>query len=105
MKRVIKNDLALQDLDEQAAFIEADNPDAAIRFLDAANNTFAFLLRTPRAGRAWESSNPTLKELRVWRVRDFEKHLIFYRPTEDGIQVVRVLHASRDIERLFAGRE
>jgi plasmid stabilization system protein ParE len=29
--------------------------------------------------------------------RRFEKHLIFYRPMKDGIEVIRVLHASRDL--------
>jgi toxin ParE1/3/4 len=37
----------------------------------------------------------------MWRVRGFERYLIFYRPTDDGIDVVRVLHGSRDIESLF----
>ena len=32
-----------------------------------------------------------------WRLRGFEKHLIFYRPIKDGIEVIRVLHASRDL--------
>ena len=38
-----------------------------------------------------------LKGLRMWQVRGFEKHLIFYRPIKDGIEVIRVLHASRDL--------
>jgi toxin ParE1/3/4 len=33
----------------------------------------------------------------MWRVRRFDKHLIFYRPVADGIEVIRVLHASRDL--------
>jgi toxin ParE1/3/4 len=33
----------------------------------------------------------------MWRVRGFAKHLIFYRPIEDGIEVIRILHASRDL--------
>ncbi len=42
-----------------------------------------------------------LKGLRMWPVRGFERHLIFYRPIEDGIEVIRVLHASRDLEGLL----
>jgi plasmid stabilization system protein ParE len=34
-------------------------------------------------------------------IHDFSKYLVFYRPTQSGIEVVRVLHASRDIETLF----
>jgi plasmid stabilization system protein ParE len=33
----------------------------------------------------------------LWRVRGFEKHLIFYRPVKDGTEVIRVLHASCDL--------
>ena len=32
----------------------------------------------------------------------FEKILIFYLPLQDGIDVVRVVHGSRDLERLLA---
>jgi hypothetical protein len=30
--------------------------------------------------------------------------LVFYRPVPDGIEVVRVLHATRNIRRLFEER-
>jgi toxin ParE1/3/4 len=38
----------------------------------------------------------------VWRVKDFEKYLIFYRPQKDGIDVLRIIHGARDIEELFS---
>ena len=31
------------------------------------------------------------------RVRGFAKYLLFYRETPEGIELVRVLHAARDI--------
>ena len=37
-------------------------------------------------------------------VQGFEKHLVFYRPTEAGIEIVRVLHAARDIAAVLAGK-
>ena len=33
----------------------------------------------------------------MWQVPDFTNHLIFYRATETGIEIVRLLHAARDI--------
>ncbi len=39
--------------------------------------------------------------MRRWRIRGFENFSIFYFPIEDGIEVVRVLHGAREIERLF----
>jgi toxin ParE1/3/4 len=39
--------------------------------------------------------------MRMFRVKDFPKHLVFYRPIEGGIEVIRVLHASRNLAALF----
>jgi toxin ParE1/3/4 len=39
---------------------------------------------------------PELAELRKWRVKDFDNHLIFYLPRPDGVSIVRVLHAASD---------
>ena len=35
------------------------------------------------------------------RIKGFENHLIFYRPSEDGVDIIRVLHGARDIEKVF----
>jgi hypothetical protein len=42
-------------------------------------------------------------ELRVWPIRRFRSFLIYYRPIRNGIEVVRVLHAAQDAERIFRG--
>ena len=39
----------------------------------------------------------------MWRIRGFREFLIFYRPTKDGIEVVPVLHAKRDLQGLLEG--
>jgi toxin ParE1/3/4 len=44
-----------------------------------------------------------IKGLRMSRVRGFEGPLVFYRPLAGGIEIIRVLHASRDLEALFKG--
>ena len=48
-------------------------------------------------GERRHSSNPLLAGLRIWRIDGFPNHLIFYRPIEGGIEIVRVLHGVRDI--------
>jgi len=41
--------------------------------------------------------------MRKFPVSDgFEKIVLFYFPLKDGVNLVRVIHASRDIERLLA---
>ena len=52
-------------------------------------------------GERWESANPRLAGLRVWRIEGFPKYLIFYRLVTGGIEIVRVLHGARDIDRVL----
>ena len=102
MPKVSKRPQALIDLAEQADYIAEDNLDRALRFLEAADATFQFLADNPALGSPCDFENPEAAGIRRWRVRGFEKHLIFYRPTEDGVDIARVLHGSRDVERIFA---
>ena len=102
MPRIILRGSARRDLVEHFVFIgENTSEEASRRFLASANRTFEDLARMPRMGAARRFRNPKFADVRMWRVRRFEKHLIFYRPAQDGIIVLRVLHAARDIEKLF----
>ena len=40
----------------------------------------------------------------MWRITGFDNYLIFYRPVEGGVEIIRVLHAKRDNTALF-GRD
>jgi toxin ParE1/3/4 len=48
-----------------------------------------------------ELENLALRGLRWWRVKGFKRYIIFYRPSLQGIEVLRVLHAARDIEGIL----
>ncbi len=56
----------------------------ALRFLQAAEETFAELAAMPGMGRAEDFDHPRLTGMRRWRVRGFENYLIFYRPFSQG---------------------
>jgi toxin ParE1/3/4 len=102
MPRVVVSPAADRDLDEQADYLlNHASLDVALRFLDAVAKTFDFLARHPGVGAARNSRNPRFVGIRVARVQGFEKHLIFYRPMADGLEIVRVLHGHRDIEEIF----
>lgn len=91
-----------RDLDDQAAYLGQEaGLDLALRFLDAAAETFAFLARNPGNGAPRESKNPVFAGIRVRRVTGFEKHLVFYRLCEGGIEIVRVLHGHRDLDAIL----
>jgi len=59
----------------------------------------------PLMGSAREYRNSEFSGIRMWRVKGFRQYLIFYRPIQDGIEIVRVIHSSRDIAALFGEDE
>ncbi len=83
------------DLQTAARHIQQDNPDAALRFLQAAYDTFEFLTLNPGIGR--RRANLGYPEVRSWRVKGFRRFLIFYREFPDRVQIWRVLHGTRDL--------
>ncbi len=88
------------DLDEYAAYLESQaGLDTALRFYDAAASTFSRIAGMPGIGERWTSSNPRLADLRVRRIEGFENSIVFYRPSDEGIDIDRVLHGARDIDR------
>lgn len=104
--RVDKRPQAIRDLAEAAVYLaeESGSEDLAFRFLDAAEATFKRLAVMPEAGAARRYRDPELARVRMCRVAGFGRYLTFYRPTERGVEVIRVIHGSRDIEHLFGGR-
>ena len=100
---IIRVPQARRDIVETAIYLEEQNPDAAMRFLAAVEETLAVLVTMPGIGVARASGHPRLAGLRWLPVHGFEKHLIFYCPVDDGIEVIRVLHGARDIKSMFEG--
>jgi toxin ParE1/3/4 len=86
------------DLDEIAEFIGRSNPRAALRFLDAFDQTVAKLAKMPGLGSPYESSHPRLQDVRIQPIARFKKYWIFYRPTKNRIEVLRVLHGARELD-------
>ena len=100
---IYKSPLAETDIIDIAVHIANNNPDAAERFLKATEETFAFLVSMPLTGHIILFKNSRAKNVRVWSVQNFDRFLIFYRPVEDSIEIIRLLHTSRDIEAILGG--
>ena len=92
---------AKRDLIEHFAYIGQNNLDAANRFLVAVEEALAKLERLPGMGRVRAFRRQELQGIRSWVVRGFENYIIFYREVEGGIEVLRVLHGARDIDRVL----
>ena len=100
--RYIVRAKADEDLDEQAFYYATEaNPELGHRFLLSAHNTFALLATAPQMGWNPRLRNRDLRALRMFRVTGFARTLILYRPLEHGIEVLRVIHGSRNIHRLL----
>lgn len=84
---------------EYARYIAEDHLGSGIRFLDAVYATLEFIHDAPHIGRCWRDEG--VPGLRVWRVSGFPNHLIFYRPVEQGIEAVDLIHGARDLDTLL----
>ena len=103
MARVLKREAALRDLVAQWVwYAENGGIPIADRFLNAANATLELLAAHPESGRLFVSRKQGLRGIRQMPISDgFEKNLLFYFPLPDGVDLVRVIHGSRDLERLL----
>lgn len=100
-KRIVITPKASLDIDEHFAYIAQSNPDAALQFFDSVRESFAQLARMPGMGSQYPLKNLRLQDLRKWGVKGFKKYLIFYFEQDESIEILRVLYAGRDIERIL----
>jgi len=101
MNNLLKREQAKRDLEECFVFIAEENLDIAVHFLVYAEETLELLAKMPFLGSPRDFRSHRLRNLRMWHVKGFEDYLIFYRPTDDGVEIFRVLHVNRDIEAIF----
>ncbi|MGC1415241.1 MAG: type II toxin-antitoxin system RelE/ParE family toxin [Candidatus Acidiferrum sp.] len=90
-----------EDLGEQAYYFATKaGPELGHRFLLAAHETFGLLAKQLQIGWHPRLKNSLLASLRVFRVSSFEKMLVLYRPSPHGVEILRVVHGSRNIMAL-----
>lgn len=87
---------AEEDLHKVWEYVAQNNPEAAGKLIKEITRNFAVLRDFPQMGR---EQTRLLIGLRSFVVREY---VIFYQPFESGIEVLRVMHGSRDIEKVFA---
>lgn len=93
------------DLEEQAYYYAIHgNDDLGHRFLVAAHETFCLLASRPHLGWLPKLKHPKLESVRVFRVSGFEKILIIYSAGQKPIDILRVVHGSRNIQAILRSR-
>jgi toxin ParE1/3/4 len=103
--RVILRRAVPDDLAAILDYLGARAPSAADRFADAVQLALSKLAAFPGAGSLKPFRDARLRGVRTWRVPGFKKYLIIYRPIEDGIEVLAVLHGARNLRARLRERE
>ena len=83
------------DLETIADRIAPDSPARALTFLAELRRRCATLIDAPRPTR---SSHAMRLSASAWPYRDY---LIFYRVSDDSIEILHVLHGARDYETIL----
>jgi toxin ParE1/3/4 len=104
MAEFIVSPEAASDLEAIHNFIELDNADAADRVLEKIHLTVLKIARSPGIGSRVRVGRCAVEGLRSLPVAGFRKYRVIYRKRESRIEVIRVLHSSRDAEHLLDAR-
>jgi toxin ParE1/3/4 len=96
---------ANRDIDDAAdEYAESGGLDLGLQFLRAVERTWATLREFPFSGREYTWLDARLTGIRRTMVGSpFGVYLVFYRVSEEVVEVVRVLHGSRDIASILLG--
>jgi toxin ParE1/3/4 len=101
-RRIIRRPRATDDLTEQTAYYLSEaGREVASRFVRAVEETLEVVLDLPLSAPSRGYLNPSLEGLRMVQVRGFKRHVLFYRPTPEGLEFVRLLHDARDLKAIL----
>lgn len=86
---------ARRDINAIVGYIAKDSPKASEQFANDLSRKFAALAGAPLIGREHDDYGASI------RTFPFGNYMIFYRPTEAGVIIVRVLHGARNLPSAF----
>jgi len=83
------------DLSEIGEYIAKDNPINALRFIEKLHERCGLLTKNPFSGRPRNETGSGLRSI------IFGRYVIFYHVIDDCLEIVRIIHGSRDIPRVL----
>lgn len=95
MSRILRTLRSKQDYVDIWSYIAADNQAAADRLIEKLDAALDLLATAPGLGPRREEFGSGIHSFPVGH------YLIFYRPIEDGIELIRVLHGARNLPSIF----
>ena len=97
MSRIRISPRASSDLTEIWSYIADDSVANADAFIDKLHETIQMLANQSGSGRHREELSPGILSF------PFGRYIIFYRASQNAIEIVRVLHGARDVQTIFEG--
>jgi toxin ParE1/3/4 len=95
MRNVVRTPAVMRDLVAITDYIAADNLTAALVLYDEIDRLLTMIAQYPEMGEAVDDLSPSLRRF------TFGNYVLFYRTGDAEIELIRVLHGVRDIDRLF----
>ena len=95
MKQHIISPEANKDLEEIIDYFASRNIEAGERFIDEFNKKCRYLANVPNMGRSYSDIKDYLRGISL------NGYIIFYRVTDIGIEILRVVSGYRDYQSLF----
>jgi len=102
-RRLVFSDAAVADILEQADWYSAQaGRNLTRRWEKAVKSAISQVVGRPATGALCAFRSEILQDVRRTNITGFPKHLLFYRFDDDDLFVLRVVHGTRDLERLFS---
>jgi toxin ParE1/3/4 len=77
--------------------------EVAVKFIDHAETAFNQLAKMPGLGAKLGFKERRFADIRRWQIDGFDRLVIYYRETANGIQVVRVRDGGQAFATMFPG--
>ena len=96
MRRVKITAPACQDLNDISDYFLGKSVDAGDRFVKAFNQKCQHLAQFPHIGKSYTALKSGLRGIPLMN------HIIFYRVTDDTVQILRVISGYRDLKTVIS---
>jgi toxin ParE1/3/4 len=98
-RRLVIRPQAVRDIDGHSEYLALNRGErVAERFQQMVEEKLTEISEMPELGSIWESAAANLQGIRFRTLRRFRNHVVFYRVTDHGVEIVRLLHASQNLE-------
>ena len=95
MPKVHYSSLAADDLFENSDYIARDKPGAAYRWVEKIEATCGMLAANPEVG-----EQRKMRGFGSCRSFTSGNYVIFFRAVQDGVEIIRIVRAERDIDSM-----